>query len=115
MEFEFAQYCIPSTISSGLASLPLSYVYINGTSTGQATTKKLPTGEPLDGKKAYKKIMPYFTTNDMTPDEVHSLGYKMLNQLYPEVCFIKMTIKIWMDRQADGRTDGGRKEGRKCG
>ena len=46
---------------------------------------KLPTGEPLDGKKAYEKIMPYFTTVDLTPDDVHNLGFEMLNKLYPEV------------------------------
>ena len=46
---------------------------------------KLPTGEPLDGKKAYEIIMPYFTTVDLTPDDVHNLGFEMLNKLYPEV------------------------------
>lgn len=82
---EHAKFCVPSNISSGLASLPLSYVYINGNNTGEQTTKELPTGEKLDGKDAYKKLMPYFTTNDMTPDDVHKMGIEMLNKLYPEV------------------------------
>ena len=54
---------------------------------------KLPTGEPLDGKKAYEKIMPYFTTVDLTPDEVHNLGFEMLNKLYPEVRWKKTKTK----------------------
>ena len=45
----------------------------------------LPTGEMLDGKMAYSEIMAYFTTNDMTPDDVYSLGYKQVNKLYPQV------------------------------
>ena len=81
------RHCVPSSVSSGLAKLPLDYVYENGTRTNERTSKKLPLGEPLDGKKAYESIMPYFTTITKTPDEVHQLGKDMLNKLYPEVCF----------------------------
>ncbi|KXJ22647.1 uncharacterized protein LOC110252025 [Exaiptasia diaphana] len=70
LENDFSQYCVPSNISSGLANLPLSYIYKNGKNTGTKTTKKLPSGEDLDGKKSYDMIMPYFTTNNMTADEV---------------------------------------------
>ena len=82
---ESMQHCVPSTVSSGLANLPLDYVYVNGSRTNQRTTKKLPTGEPLDGKKSYEMIMPYFTTLDISPDEVAKIGFDMLNKLYPEV------------------------------
>ncbi|KAK3717883.1 hypothetical protein QZH41_014887 [Actinostola sp. cb2023] len=92
LENDYAQYCVPSSISSGLGSLPLSYVYKNGNNTGIKTTKELPTGEPLNGRETYKKIMPYFTTNDMSPDEVHDLGFKMLNKLYPEVLEIARAV-----------------------
>ena len=86
LETEHLQHCVPSNVSSGLATLPLSYVYINGTKTTKKTTKKLPTGERLNGKRAYESIMPYFTTITKTPDQVHQLGKDMLNKLYPEVC-----------------------------
>ena len=76
---------MPSNVASGLASLPLQYVYVNGTKTSQTTNPKLPTGEALDGKKSYEKIMSYFTTNSMTPHEVHELGKKQLDILYPQV------------------------------
>lgn len=84
LEFNHSLYCVPSNVSSGLANLPLDYVYYKGNKTSEKTTKILPTGEPLSGKEAYKSILPYFTTTTMTPDEVNDLGWKMLNQLYPQ-------------------------------
>lgn len=92
LELEHSQYCVPSNISSGLATLPLSYIYKNGTNTGIKTTKTLPTGEALSGKEAYKMILPYFTTNQMTPDEVYELGETMLDQLYPRAVEIAKEI-----------------------
>ena len=79
-------HCVPSNISSGLASLPVSYIYTNGTAdTTKLTTKRLPTGEVLDGKKTYERLVGGFTTNTMKPNEIFDLGVKMLNKLYPEV------------------------------
>lgn len=92
LETEHLQHCVPSDVSSGLATLPLSYVYINGTKTANKTTKKLPTGEPLNGTRAYESIMPYFTTITKTPDQVHQLGKDMLNKLYPEVLEIARQV-----------------------
>ncbi|XP_001632923.2 uncharacterized protein LOC5512641 isoform X1 [Nematostella vectensis] len=90
---EHAKYCVPDTVSSGLASLPLPYVYVNGTADkSRPTTKKLPTGEALDGKKAYEMSVGYFTTNDFTPDQIYELGYKMLNKLYPQVLAIAREV-----------------------
>ena len=73
-------------MSSGFSTLPLPYVYINGTpDLAQPTTGKLPTGEKLNGAKAYEYIMSFFTTNEMTPKEVYDMGLEALNQLYPQV------------------------------
>lgn len=55
------------------------------------TNKSLPTGEKLNGKESYKKLVTYFTTNNMSPDEINKLGFKMLNELYPQV--------NWYDRK----------------
>ena len=90
LEFNHSLHCVPSNVSSGLATLPLPEIYWNGTSTGEKTTGVLPTGEKLSGKRAYEMILPYFTTNDMTPDEVYDLGQTMLNKLYPEAVQIAM-------------------------
>lgn len=86
LKHEHMQHCVPSSVSSGLSFLPLSFVYVNGTADiNRKTTKVLPSGEPLNGSRAYVEILSYFTTTNNTPDEVHELGYKMLHKLYPEV------------------------------
>ena len=80
------QHCVPSNVSSGLATLPLSFVYVNNIPIkSRPTNKSLPTGELLNGKKSYQQIVSYFTTNTMSPDDIHDLGFKMLKELYPQV------------------------------
>ena len=86
LEFDHMRHCLPSNVSSGLAGFPVDYVYTDGNPNyTQKTTKVLPGGEKLDGKKAYTMIMPYFTTTSTTPDQVHELGKEMLAKLYPQV------------------------------
>ncbi|KAK3717884.1 hypothetical protein QZH41_014888, partial [Actinostola sp. cb2023] len=91
---EHMPHCVPSSVSSGLAGLPLKYVYTNGIANkSRPTDPALPlTDRVLDGKKSYEMIMSYFTTNDMTPDEVNKLGWEMLNKLYPKVVEIARQI-----------------------
>ena len=85
-------------MSSGLATLPLSYVYVNNTADkSRPTNKSLPTGEKLNGKESYKQIVSYFTTNTMTPDEIHQMGFKMLNELYPQVGGLILKFVITME------------------
>ncbi|PFX16666.1 hypothetical protein AWC38_SpisGene19047 [Stylophora pistillata] len=80
------QYCVSSNVSSGLATLPLPYVYVNNIADkSRPTNRSLPTGERLNGKDSYKLIVSYFTTNTMSPKEINDLGFKMLNELYPQV------------------------------
>ncbi|XP_048583991.1 uncharacterized protein LOC5513994 [Nematostella vectensis] len=100
LENEHARHCVPSNISSGLATLPLDFIYDIGTSTGVKTTKVLPNGDKLDGRKAYKMILPYFTTTDMSPDEIHQLGWDMLGKLYPEAVRIAQEITELSDEEA---------------
>lgn len=85
IEGDHLQNCAPDTVSTGFGSLPLSYVYANGRQTGTATTGKLPTGETLNGKDSYIKLLQHFTTTSETPDEIYKLGEEMLNKLYSEV------------------------------
>lgn len=86
LEEEYIDYCVPSNVSSGLGSLPLSYVWYKGKENRSwPTDPTLPTGEKLNGAYAYSLIMPYFTTNDMKPSTVHALGKKQLDKLYPMV------------------------------
>ncbi|KAL9986426.1 hypothetical protein ACROYT_G000573 [Oculina patagonica] len=84
LQYEHYHYCVPSDVSSGLASLPLTHVWFNGKkNTSWPTNTKLSTGDKLNGSKTYAMILPYFTTNDMTPMDVHKLGQEQLNKLYP--------------------------------
>ncbi len=39
----------------------------------------------INGSLSYEMILGYFTTKDISADEVHKLGWKMLGQLYPQV------------------------------
>lgn len=92
LEFNHSQYCVPSNVSSGLATLPLQFIYKNGIKTGTRTNPILPSGEALNGSKAYEMILPYFTTNQMSPDEVYALGETMLHRLYPRAVEIAKKI-----------------------
>lgn len=87
LQQDHLRHCVPSSVSSGLANLPLKYVYTDGVANhSRPTDPTLPlTDQVLNGKKSYGMIMPYFTTNNMTPIEVNKLGYEMLDKLYPKV------------------------------
>ena len=86
VELEHIRHCVPSNVSSGLANLPLKYVWFDGKENKSwPTDPYLPTSEPLNGSWAYSQIMSYFTTNTMSPLEVHELGKKQLSILYPMV------------------------------
>lgn len=85
VERDHIPHCPPDSVSTGLGSLPLLYVYVNGTRTNKATTQKLPSGEKLNGRDSYVKLLAHFTTTTQTPDEIYSLGTKMRDKLYTEV------------------------------
>ena len=86
MEKEHLRHCLPEDLSSGLASLPVDYIYLDGKRTTQRTTKTLPlTGQALSGKNSYKNMLFYFTTSDITPEEINKLGEKRLKELYSQV------------------------------
>ena len=79
-------HCVPSNVSSGLFSRPLRYVYIDGKpDTAQPTTRTLGTGEEIIGAQSYSRILSFFTTTDITPDEVYSKGVEMVNHTYQQV------------------------------
>ena len=80
------RHCVPSNISSGLFNRPLKYVYTNGIlNKSQPTVRKLPTGETISGPQTYASILSFFTTSDITPDEVYNKGWEMINKTYPQV------------------------------
>lgn len=94
-------------MSSGLGTLPLDHVWLDGNeNTSWPTNKTLPLGGVLNGKKAYEMIMPYYTTNEMTPDQVHNLGYDQLNIFYPQVRIMRSFLMTQMQYIAPKPTFG---------
>ena len=87
LESDYSKHCVSSDISSGWSSLPLKYVYVNNTPTVR-TTGQLPTGEPLDGKTAYDKLLSYWTTTNVTADELYELGYDLAKKSHDEVFIV---------------------------
>ena len=95
LENEYIHHCVPSNVSSGLGRLPLSHVWYDGVEAkNNSTDPTLPTGESLNGPKAYSLIMPYFTTNNMNASDVHDLGKKQLEKLYPLVSTTLLIFKL---------------------
>ncbi|XP_031556875.1 uncharacterized protein LOC116293574 [Actinia tenebrosa] len=93
MEFQHVRHCPPDKVSSGLSELPLDYVYVDGVpDVSQVTNKTLPTGERVDGKKTYKTILSFFTTSDITPEQVYEEGVKQLDIFMPQVLSIAKEI-----------------------
>ncbi|KAL9980551.1 hypothetical protein ACROYT_G009153 [Oculina patagonica] len=86
LDHEHKSHCLPNDLASGLANLPVDYVYNNGTpDKSQPTKKTLPTGEPLNGTESYKLILSYFTTTDISPEEIFTEGEKQLKYFYDQV------------------------------
>lgn len=64
------KYCVPSNVSSGLYNRPLRYVYYNGIANkSEPASKRLPSGEMIDGKAGYERTMRFFTTTNDTAGE----------------------------------------------
>ena len=102
MEQVHLRHCLPRDLASGIAELPVDYIYIDGKRTNTSTTKRLPImGEILNGKNSYKNILPYFTTSEITPERVNEIGKERLQILYPQVIEIaKNVTKISNETEA---------------
>ncbi|KAM7443428.1 hypothetical protein ABFA07_007884 [Porites harrisoni] len=86
LDNEHKSHCLPNDLASGLANLPVDFVYINGTpDKNQPTNKTLPTGERLNGTESYKLILSFFTTTDISPEEIFDEGKKQLKFFYDQV------------------------------
>ena len=93
MEHKYSRHCVPSSVSSGLSNRPLPYIYTDGVANkSQPTTQRLPNGQMFRGVDAYADMLAFFTSTDMTADEVHRKGTEMLAKLYPQVCASLVSI-----------------------
>lgn len=86
LDGEHMRHCLPNDIASGLGGLPVDYIYTDEVpDMNSTTTKKLPTGEVINGTNSYRLILSYFTTTDISPEEIYAEGLKQLNDFYAEV------------------------------
>ncbi|XP_046857657.1 uncharacterized protein LOC124451071 isoform X1 [Xenia sp. Carnegie-2017] len=93
MENVHLRHCLPLNHASGLANLPVKYIYVDGKRTDNRTTRRFPiTNTIIDGKKSYKDILAFFTTSDITPERVNEIGHERLNVLYPQVVEIAKNV-----------------------
>lgn len=89
LDNEHKNHCLPNDLASGLSNLPVDYVYNNLVpDKGKPTTKKLPTGEPLNGTESYRLIVSYFTTTDISAEKIYEEGERQLKHFYDQVISI---------------------------
>ena len=68
LENDHVIHCVPSNVSSGLGTRPISFVFVNGTGTSERASKTLDgTKRIIEGKDAYAEILSYFTSTKHTP------------------------------------------------
>lgn len=66
-EKEHLPHCLPSNVSSGLGTLPVDYVYFNGSRTLERTNTTLKGGESImPGKESYRSFLSFSTTQNIT-------------------------------------------------
>lgn len=80
LETEHIEYCYQGV--NGMANLPLTSVYVNGVRDGSRPThEKLPNGDAINITYSYTKLLPFFTRNGTSPEELKEMGYKKLQAL----------------------------------
>jgi len=95
-----SRHCVPEDVASGLANLPIKYVWLDQNQTDIETTQTLPTGEKLNGAKSYEMMLPYFTTTKKyNATSIYLLGESQLKKLYKraEEIAVKITNKTLQD------------------
>lgn len=84
LEKEHIQYCYSG--ATGLAKLPLNSVFVDGfRDPSRPTTATLPNGDVINATNSYKMILSFFTSHNITPEELKDNGYKKLDALLSQV------------------------------
>ncbi|KAJ7377641.1 hypothetical protein OS493_027718 [Desmophyllum pertusum] len=100
LETEYISHCVPNNVSSGLSSLPLPYVYVDGVvKNDQPTTQALPSGHKLNGTQAYLKFISIFTTLDFTPKQLKDIAQERLDNLLSQAISLAKLYTLEKDKQ----------------
>ena len=79
-----------------MAKLPLKSVYINGfPDRARATSGKLPNGDVINATKSYTKLLSFFTSGVISPEELRQMGNKKLKDLLEQVRETHMGAWLW--------------------
>ena len=101
---EHMKYCVPSNVSSGLFNRPVSYVYYNGVANmSEPTSKRLPTGELINGKDGYQRTMSFFTTTNDTAGKqchIHLLLLQRNANTYRPFYSYVLSVLAWIESEA---------------
>ncbi|KAL9959270.1 hypothetical protein ACROYT_G032580 [Oculina patagonica] len=98
LETEYMRHCVPNNASSGLSSLPLPHVYVNGVvKSDQPTTQKLPSGHKLNGTQAYLKLISIFTNLDFSPKQLRDIAQERLDVLMSQVVSVARLYTLEKD------------------
>ena len=65
------------------------------------TTKVLPTGQRLNGKDTYKVILSYFTTFNITPEEIYNKGQEQVDLFIPKVSTACLSCMCYFRRATE--------------
>ena len=87
LEYKHSLHCLPTKVASGLANLPVDFVYTGGVpDVKNKTTKVLPgTGQELNGTRTYSMMLSYFTTINISAEDIYEEGRKQLKTFMPQV------------------------------
>lgn len=92
LEEEHIKYCYDG--ATGIAKLPLNAVYADGVrDPSRPTTGSLPNGEKFNASTSYKRLLSFFTSTSISPDELTAMGYKKLEALLSEVFMFVFAAK----------------------
>ena len=95
MEFEHMRHCVSDSKVSGLHSLPLPFVYVDDViDNSRPTLQTLPTGELLNGSQSYLRLFTFFSKNDVTPEQLRTMGYEKLDELLKQVGKVKSNPRL---------------------
>ena len=102
LEEEHIKYCYDG--ATGIAKLPLNAVYAGGVrDPSRPTTGSLPNGEKFNASTSYKRLLSFFTSTSISPDELTAMGYKKLEALLSEVfMFVSERESYVLDCESKG-------------
>ena len=87
LENEHLPHCVPSNVSSGLGTLPVPYVYFNGSRTIQRTNRTLVNGDRIiSGKESYSGFMSFHTTQSITPGNFSRCFFLKTQKYFHLIC-----------------------------